>query len=317
MLITYKTKRFKTDSLQVIADAAEIIEEYDDKGFSLTLRQLYYQFIARDIFPEERRWTWTGRKWIRDPQGTKNADPNYKWLGGIVNDARLAGHLSWLAIEDRTRSPRGESHWKNPSEIVEAAVHSYSIDKWENQEYYLEVWVEKDALVQVVARACRQLDLTYFACRGYVSQSAMWRAAERFRVKANDPSNKKIILLHLGDHDPSGIDMTRDIQDRLLMFGAPAAVLRIALNMDQIEELEPPPSPAKLTDARAKDYIAEFGDDSWELVALEPDFIMDLITKHAESWRDEKKWKAALKREAKEKGILKKAAKKIKDSMKQ
>lgn len=78
------------------------------------------------------------------------------------------------------------------------------------------------------------------------------------------------VILHLGDHDPSGIDMTRDISDRLELFGADVEVKRIALNWDQIDEFTPPPNPAKLSDSRAGAYIAEYGDESWELDALEP-----------------------------------------------
>lgn len=85
------------------------------------------------------------------------------------------------------------------------------------------------------------------------------------------------VIIHLGDHDPSGIDMTRDIIDRMDIFEAGVGVERIALNMDQIELYNPPKNPAKLSDTRAKGYIEKFGSSSYELDALEPRVIRDLI----------------------------------------
>jgi hypothetical protein len=109
----------------------------------------------------------------------------------------------------------------------------------------------------------------------------MHSAAERFIRK-----NKKCIIFHLGDHDPSGIDMSRDISDRLKMFNASVKVERIALNMKQIKKYNPPPSPAKTTDSRYQNYIDEYGFDSWELDALSPDIIENLITTNIEKYVD-------------------------------
>ena len=109
-------------------------------------------------------------------------------------------------------------------------------------------------------------------------------------------SKQGVIVLHLGDHDPSGIDMTRDIADRLQLFSrqAPIEVRRIALTMEQIEEQSPPPNPAKITDSRYAGYAAEYGDESWELDALEPQFISNLIRDQILEERDEEKWEAAV-----------------------
>ena len=164
------------------------------------------------------------------------------------------------------------------------------LDKWEGQPNYVEVWVEKDALVDIVGQACRPIDTPYFSCRGYTSQSEMWSAAQRFirqnRIREN------CFIIHLGDHDPSGIDMTRDIQERLEMFGANVEVKRVALTMDQVETYNPPPNPAKITDSRASKYIHLFGDESWELDALEPQMLNNLITNEVTALRDDAIYKA-------------------------
>jgi hypothetical protein len=315
----YQPRKFADASKIVVVHAKAIIDEYDAAGFDLTLRQLYYQFVARDVFPEDRWWRRIEEtnKWVRaapnSPGATKNADPNYKWLGSIINDARMAGLLDWNRIEDRTRELEEKPEWDSPEQLIEVAAREFHIDLWEGQEWRPEVWIEKDALVGVIDGVCKDNDVDYFACRGYVSQSEMWRAGRRIgKYLAN---GQKVVILHLGDHDPSGIDMTRDIEERILRFllvdrwndvvegdsdedwqENSSFVLdhfkveRIALNMDQIEAFNPPPNPAKLSDARGSRYVEEYGFDSWELDALDPQTMAEIIERGIEEHRDEEQY---------------------------
>lgn len=268
-------RRFTEQNLVMIATANEVLEEYDAQGFILTLRQLYYQIVARDLFPEWRKWTRRGGRWVRDENGTKNADPNYDWLGQLINDARLAGLVDWNYLEDRTRNLQDLTHMEDAQDALNRLAGWWHIDFWERQEVRPEVWIEKDALVGVIERVCQQLDVPYFSCRGYTSQSEMWRAAQRHLAYIEGGQHTHII--HLGDHDPSGIDMTRDVFDRFELFMCGTKVERIALNMDQVREYDPPPDPAKATDSRYHTYIERFGEECWELDALEPKVIADLI----------------------------------------
>lgn len=127
--------RFSAESAIVVQQSDVILNEYRSQGYILTLRQLYYQFVARDLFPEDRTWTLITKtgKWVRDPKGTKNAPPNYKWLGGLVSDGRLAGKLDWEMIEDRGREAHVNSHWTSPADIIRQAAKQFRIDRWENQ----------------------------------------------------------------------------------------------------------------------------------------------------------------------------------------
>lgn len=254
--LRYVSKRFSPDSEEIIRKANEIIAEYSAQGFILTLRQLYYQFVAR---------TWLS-----------NTQTEYKRLGSIINDARLAGLVDWNSIEDRTRNLEHNSWWEGPEDILSALASQYHVDLWAGQKFRPEVWIEKEALVGVIERVCRELDVAWFACRGYNSQSEQWRAGMRLRNylrKGQTP-----VVLHLGDHDPSGLDMTEDNRKRLSMFvGETVDLKRLALNMDQVDRYGPPPNPAKVTDSRWAGYSAAHGDDSWELDALEPGAIVELV----------------------------------------
>jgi hypothetical protein len=260
--------------MKIVELANGIIAQYLQQGFGLTLRQLYYQFVARGFIP--------------------NSQKEYGHLGTIINNARLAGLVDWDAVADRTRQVRGQSHWSSPGDIIKSAAHSYHRDKWAGQENYVEVWVEKDALVDIVGHACDPLDVKYLSCRGYTSQSEMWASAMRM-VNAFMDDGKELHVIHLGDHDPSGKDMTRDITDRLQLFceyhGADAPQIhRIALNMDQVNKYRPPPNPAKLTDSRCAEYVANYGDKSWELDALDPKVLSDLIYTEVVALRNGPLW---------------------------
>lgn len=285
--IQYMKKRFSGASLEMVDNANEIIDEYALKGFDLTLRQLYYQFVSRDLLANNQR--------------------EYKRLGDVINDARLAGLVDWSAIVDRTRNLRSIAHWDGPADIVRACSQQFHLDKWADQRVRVEVWIEKDALTGVIEGVCRDNDVPFFSCRGYTSQSEMWAASQRMVERAQD-NNQKTLVLHLGDHDPSGIDMSRDIEERLHMFiqrhtdPVPpqhwCQVMRIALNMPQIEEYEPPPNPAKLSDSRAESYVSIHGDESWELDALSPEVLTELIQNEIDEVRDKKAWKQVEKEQA-------------------
>ena len=272
MRICYVSKRFTARSQELIEWANEIIEEYAEQGFDLTLRQLYYQFVARDLLD--------------------NTDREYKRLGSVVSDARLAGLIDWNAIKDRTRKLEELSHWDSPEEIIVGAMQSYRRDHWANQKYRPEVFIEKDALIGVIADICKELDVPYFSCRGYTSQSAMWAAGQR--IIEHTENGQTPIILHLGDHDPSGIDMTRDNQDRLEMFTGGVEVRRLALNMDQVNQYGPPPNPAKTTDSRFAAYIELYGGQSWELDALNPTVMADIIEDAVVGLRDKDAYQETL-----------------------
>lgn len=287
----YVFKTFKENTLAIIQRANEIIDSYREMGYQLTIRQLFYQFVSRDILP--------------------NTDKSYDLISSTISNARLAGLVDWNAIQDRTRFSRSLSHWTSPEEIVRAAVNGYKRNHWEGQPCYVEVWVEKDALIDVVQQACQSLDVSCFSCRGYVSQTAMWEASLRFIQHRNSDCK----LFHLGDHDPSGIDMTRDIGDRLHTFNARVDVKRIALNMDQVKQYGPPPNPAKLTDSRCADYIEQYGEESWELDALEPPVLVELINTAVEGVLNRKIQKKVLAREKMELEKLEEAADRLREEM--
>lgn len=268
-LIQYADCNLREDRLGLIERANEIIEEYRRQGFTLTLRQLYYQHVARGLI--------------------ENTERSYKNLGNLINDGRMAGLIDWFAIEDRGRGTSSVYVQEDEQDCLRGLEYHYALNFWERQETHVEVWVEKEALASVIQRTADKYKVPWLACKGYLSASEAWRSGQRFE-EAEDKGFRTVII-HLGDHDPSGIDMSRDNRDRVQLFGgANVELKRIALNMDQVDQYSPPPNPTKVTDSRAADYIARFGRTCWELDALEPRVLDRLISAELDALIDRDIW---------------------------
>jgi hypothetical protein len=301
----FRVINFRADSLVRIKQMQDIIEEYQNQGLTLTARQLYYQFVSRDFIPNTAR--------------------SYKNLTALLADARYAGLVDWNAIEDRVREPTIWSDFPNISACVNRAVRNFRLPRWDGQPNYVELWVEKDALAGVLEPLAAEFHATLLVNRGYSSASAMYEAAQRFMKHSNqaeseyydeDEPEREPVLFYLGDHDPSGEDMVRDIGVRLKEFGVERLEVRkLALTMEQVKKYRPPPNPAKTTDSRYENYAAEHGRQSWEVDALPPNVLQDIIRKAFEGVVDRETMDAVIEREEEAKVKLKKALAKIdKDS---
>ena len=287
-------KRFKLDTEAVIIAADGILNEYAAQGFKLTLRQLYYQFVARGMLD--------------------NTQQSYHRIGRIVSDGRLAGLLDWAMIEDRGRSPSVRNCWSDPSDFLQTALHWYHIDLWANQPNYVEVWAEKDAVSGILEPVCEELDVVFMANRGYSSQSAMYDSSKRFEQATE--ANRVCTIVYFGDHDPSGIDMVSDIDKRLELMcvnGGSPLVIRAALTMEQVRKLNPPPNPAKVTDSRYASYVRKYGEECWELDALDPQALASIATEEVLRLRDEKLFKARVQKQEKGRDRLEDAAANLQD----
>lgn len=264
----YEATNFRQDSLDLIDRIDVIIRSYVAQGFTLTVRQLYYQLVARAVIP--------------------NTERSYKNTVRLVNEARLAGLLDWEAIEDRTRGFTSRPHWKSGKELLNSCAKQFHMDMWENQGRRVFVIVEKEALSGVLEGVCYRYDVPLLSARGYPSASVL----REFARGTLSTTVKDIVMLHLGDHDPSGIDMTRDLIGRLKLLSrnVPFEMRRIALTMEQIEDQQPPPNPAKTTDARYEGYEEQFGTESWELDALQPNFLVNLVESNIIGEIDQDNW---------------------------
>lgn len=296
----FKNKNISADRLAIIKIANGIITRYTQQGYSLTLRQLYYQFISGDLFPAS---------WQDPTTGSINNERSYKNLGKIISDGRLNGLIDWEAIEDRGRRPMIWADYQNAEDFLATELRTYRRPRWDGQENYVELWVEKEALAGVLSPLASEFHIVLMVNKGYSSQSAMFESAQRFINKKGD--HEYCHLLYLGDMDPSGQDMVRDVADRLTMFGA--EVEKIALTPEQVKQYKPPKNPAKMSDSRAIKYVAEFGRSSWEVDALPPEVLSKIIRKSVAALLDVDQMNEIKALEKRDIEALLKVAKKLRD----
>lgn len=286
---TFRPMKLSKANKEKLGTINGIISEYAADGYVMTLRQLYYQLVSRDIIP--------------------NKQNEYAKISKLLKEGRMSGVVDWDAIEDRLRVPHIPYWNTSPKEAIQDAIRQYRLDRQKGQENYIEVWVEKDALSGVLKRVTSKYHVRLLVNRGYGSVTAIHDAYERMRGKIE--SGKKCTILYLGDHDPSGMDMIRDIKDRITEMLITLnhfeynyaeiedhfEVKPIALTMDQIRQYNPPKNPAKLTDPRSKWYVKEFGFNSWEVDALDPKTLNALLTSEIEANIDMNKYYEMLAKE--------------------
>lgn len=279
---TFETYNFGATVMRRIDLANQVLAEYRRAGYTLTIRQLYYQLVARGYI--------------------ENTQQSYKRIVDAMTKARYAGLVDWSAIEDRTRSTMHPPEWDNHVDIARLVAEQFRLPRWHGQKNHVEVFIEKEALAGVFQPLVMELHVNITANRGYSSASEMWRHAKRVQRLYRD--GKRIHVLYFGDHDPSGLDMDRDIEDRIgqLSRYAPFTFQRLALTWDQIEDYGPPPNPTKLTDSRAGGYIVEHGYESWELDALEPQVLAALVRDAVLELRDDAVYDEVIKLEEEMRG---------------
>lgn len=285
-----KTKKMKeafTDDLHMgkkniahLAKVNAIIDDYKAQGYILSLRQLYYQLVSKDVIPNNAK--------------------EYAKLSTLLTKGRMAGIVDWSAIADRGRKAHLLWHTSGVNGAIETIADQYRLDRQTGQKIHVEVWVEKDALSDIFKRVTEPYQIPLMVNKGYSSTSAMYVAAKRFIH-----SRKPCVLAYFGDHDASGKDMVRDIEERLREMGVRnLQVINPALTMEQVNQYNPPPNFQKQTDPRAAWYIEEYGEDSWELDALEPQVLTKIINDSIVPFIDMKQYMKVRDIEARQKAIL-------------
>jgi hypothetical protein len=269
---TFMRKIPRAATLARIDIINDICAEYDAQELKLSLRQLYYVLVSRNVI--------------------ENTKAKYQQLVETVSNGRLGGRIDWDSFEDRARTVHSHNSWDTPEEVISASAEQYCEDWWRDQQYRPQVWVEKNALIGILEPICTEYRVPFYATVGNDSLTMKYECGKQFASYIEDGLTP--IVLHLADHDPSGLDMTRDSRERLAMFvGEAIEVRRLGLNIDQVRRYGPPPNEVKVTDTKHAAYINEFGTECWELDALRPDVIAALIRDEIESLIDWPQWEAA------------------------
>lgn len=191
-----ETRKWEKSKYELCQEIIGIVEQYQADGYTLSLRQLYYQLVAADYIP--------------------NHDTVYKRLSAVLDDLRYSAQVDWDAIEDRGRVPYLPYHADSISDALKTITNVFRLDRQKGQPTCIEVWTEKDAISGVLRTITSEFHVQLVVNKGYSSSTAMHTAYQRIAGELN--SGRSFKILYFGDHDPSGLDMVRDIRERLEFF---------------------------------------------------------------------------------------------------
>jgi hypothetical protein len=265
---------------EIIAGTLRVIAMFN---FKVTLRQVFYRLVED----------------LRILQKTNN---EYKRLSKVLVDARLAGLVPMDVFADLNRGLaydpteffEPDDHFERWFDAFKRCDTLYKVPRWHEQENYVEVWVEKAAMQGFFQQVTERLEVPLFPTRGYPSLTSLSEAAERLR----GVEGQNIVILYFGDFDPSGVDITRYVRERMQDdFHIKVEVERIAINGEQLEEYSLPTAPPKQSDSRTAAFEAEHGDETVELEGFQPNDLTVLIREAVEGRFDTDKFDETRERE--------------------
>ena len=250
----------KESSNKLLTDIQGVIKQYP--GLKMTVRQIYYRLVAGQKLP--------------------NSMSSYNRVKRILTEARLEGQVSFDAIEDRTRAiityaqtaDTVEQYTRDWEYTIRKLDKLYTLPRWYGQPSRVIVLVEKQALQGLFMDVCKEKQVDLLVCRGYPSITVLYKLARQVRN-----TQQKVQVLYYGDYDPSGLDIDRNVEERLRQdFGASFTFKRYAITRDQIEEYDIPPAPAKDTDSRTRGMEERLGEAMQvELDAIDPPDLQTII----------------------------------------
>lgn len=268
-MVELRNYKFHDDSKKIIYESKDIIDNND----AVTLRMIFYKLVGKSILKNDRN--------------------NYQKLSRFLTKARYSGLIPFDAIVDRSRTNIMPNFFDDVEHLIRSALASYDIDVWDDQSCYVEILVEKDTLVGVLEGIARKYKIPLCVNRGYTSLSELYDLSQRIKEKNDD--GKVCFLLYIGDLDPSGLDMSRDIQSRLNEFDVDFVFNRLLLNISDVHEHKLLPNMIKKGDPRSKTYPY---DNCWEVDALDPNILKVKLVSEIEKLIDMKKWNESMKLKA-------------------
>lgn len=207
-----------------------IMRSLDQQGPPMTVRGLFY--ACENVY-----------------HVAPKTEGGYRQVAYHILQMRRRHVLPYHFIADHTRWVRKPASYSGLRAYLEHGRRAYRRALWDNQDAYVELWCEKDAVAGILSDVTTEWDVPLLVVRGYSSETFAYNAAETIKAQS-----KPVYLYYFGDYDPSGLNITEDIQRKLEGFGAWFTFERVAVTREQIEDWDLPTRPPKRTDKRAKGW---------------------------------------------------------------
>jgi hypothetical protein len=203
----------------------------------------------------------------------------------LLREAREDGTLPWEWIVDETRTLERVSTWDNPAAYARTVARSYRRDFWNQQPARVEVWSEKGTVRGVLQPVLDEYAVGFRVMHGFASATAVYDVAQ-------DDDGRPLVALYVGDYDPSGMFMSEsDLPNRLEKYdGEHVELRRIALKRGQTQGLLSFPASDKKADKRYRWFVRNYGRRCWELDALDPNVLRDIVEAEIKSEIEPEAW---------------------------
>ncbi|MBP9904872.1 MAG: hypothetical protein KBF66_04890 [Rhodoferax sp.] len=219
------------------------------------------------------------------------ATNNTQKVSRVMTAMREIGALDWTQIVDGTRAVDRISTWRNPSQIIDAAVRGYRRNYWQDQPTLIEVWSEKSTVAGLLAPVLDEFGVTFRVQKGFGSFTSVRQAAED---SLDVPDHQNPIVLYIGDFDPSGMFMSEiDLPARLKRYGSQWQFQRIAVLKSDTKKLPSFDASTKASDKRYEWFVENYGQTCWELDAIDPNDLRQRVREQIETRLNLPAWEHA------------------------
>lgn len=250
-------------SLELVSASIEILNEIQPAS----VRAVCYQLFIRGLIPDMSKGS------------TNRVSTQLVW-------ARENGRIPWHHIVDETRSVERNAMWNNPLERMQQAIRNYRKNYWQEQPDHIEVWSEKGTVRGTLAPVLQQYGLPFRVMHGYGSATALNDVADD-----SIQTEKRFIVLYVGDWDPSGLHMSEiDMPSRITRYGGTVGLIRVALAEHHLDGLPSFPVTDKRNDPRYAWYTKKYGPKCWELDALSPPRLRECVEDYVLHFLDGDAW---------------------------
>ena len=258
-------------STQLIDRAVAVLEA----EHPMTVRQLFYRLVSAGEIPNDRA--------------------SYQLVSRLMTKARDDGRCEFDWIVDRSRPEYAPCVFADATEYARVMKRGYRKDYWKTQPWYVELWVEKDAIIGSIQDVTDDLGIVVRVGRGFLSTTKAHEIAEHFGSVRSSDLDKPINIFYLGDHDPSGRDIERDLKERIRGYMASGFDLtRLAIHKADIRKFHLPPLKIKSSDSRSESFRKRHGEQCVELDALPPTELRRRIRDAVEHCIDSELWDRAV-----------------------
>lgn len=257
-----------------------------------TVRQIYYLGI--------------GTLWEKDSGGSRKV---YNTVCRLIGEMRETEMLPWGWIADNTRWFRKRTMFNSPEHILQSVASTYRRDLWARQPIHVEVWCESDSIAGVLDDITVPAGLALFPCRGQSSKTFVYEATQSYRNL-----HKPVVILYVGDWDPTGLAIPFSIEDRMGRYsvgaGLDVELRRVAVTAEDVASGQFISHSVNANDPNYRRFVAHCElmelapQTAVEVEAVPPDQLRQRLEDAIDELVDGRVWNAALAAEQSERELL-------------